>query len=152
MDERKTRNGLAVAAVASVALAVAAVAGAAARDDGRPVPTALLKPVRGSGVHGSTSVGPYQGGTVAAIVVHGLKPRSIAVARLHVGTSLGRLSASAVALPVLWANRRGTARANGRVLFRGTDDVRFEDLADGGHSVVILARGRIVAFGVIPRD
>jgi hypothetical protein len=47
---------------------------------------------------------------------------------------------------------RGTARANGRVLFRGIDDVAFADVADGEHSVVVVARGRVVAFGVIPRD
>ena len=121
-------------------------------DDGRPVPTAVLKPVRGSGVYGSASFGPFQGGTLTALVVHGLKPGAAAHARLHAGTSLARLSASFTPLPELRANRRGTARANGRVLFRGVHDVAFEDVADGEHSVVVISRGRVVAFAVVPRD
>ena len=152
VDRRKGKRGLAAALAGAAALTVAAVAGAAVRDDGRPVPTAVLKPVGGSGVYGSASFGPYQGGTLTALVVHRLGPGKVARARLHAGTSLARLSASFTPLPDLRANRRGTARVNGRVLFRGTDDVAFEDVADGEHSVVVVRRGRIVAYGVIPRE
>jgi hypothetical protein len=126
-------------------------------EDGRPVPTALLRPVPpgvfgSSGVYGSASFGPYRGGTLTALVVHNLRPGGFARARLHAGTSLRRLSASFTLLPELHANRRGTARVQGRVLFRGIEDVAFADIADGRHSVVIVVRGRIVAFGVVPRD
>jgi hypothetical protein len=152
MNTNKRRGTLAAVVLAAVALMATASAGAAARDDGRPVPTAVLKPVGGSGVYGSASFGPYQGGTVAALVVHGLKARGFARARLHAGTSLARLSASFTPLPDLWANRRGTARVNGRVLFRGIDDVAFEDIVDGEHSVVIVSRGRIVAYAVVPTE
>jgi hypothetical protein len=110
MERNRHRGGVAVALVAAAALSVAAVAGAGVRDDGRPVPTAVLKPVNGSGVYGSASFGPYQGGTLTALVVHG------------------------------------------RVLFRGIDDVAFEDVADGEHVVVIVSRGRVVAYGIVPRE
>ena len=151
MDRKANRAGLAVA-VATAALTIAAVAGAAGRDDGRPVPTALLHPVGGSGVYGSASFGPYPTGTNTALVVRRLGPRGYARARLHAGTSLGRLSASFAPLPELHANRWGTARAQGRVLFRGIYDIELADVADGEHSVVIVQRGRVVAFGRIPRD
>ena len=121
-------------------------------DDGRPVPTAVLKPVGGSRVYGSASFGPYPAGTNAALVVHGLRPGGHARARLHAGTSFRRLSASFTPLPDLYANRSGTARVQGRVLFRGIYDIELGDVADGEHSVVVVSRGRIVAFGVVPRD
>ena len=148
----KTKTTLVAVAAAAVALVLAAVGAAALRDDGRPVPTAVLKPVAGSGVYGSASFAPWQSGTVATLVVRRLRPGASAEARLYAGTSLARLSASFTRLPILVANRRGAARAHGRVLYRGTDDVAFEDVADGEHSVVVISRGRIVAFGVIPRD
>ena len=124
-----------------------------AQDDGRPVPTAVLRPVGGSGVYGSASFAPHQsGGAVAVLVVRRLKPRAVAQARLYAGTSLRSLGASFTLLPELHANGRGYARSQGRVLYRGVDDVAFEDIADGEHSVLIVSRGRIVAFGVVPRD
>jgi hypothetical protein len=152
MDRKRRRIATVALVVAGFALAVAAVAGAAQREDGRPVPTAVLRSVGGSGVDGSASFGPYPRGTNAALVVHGLRPRAFARARLHAGTSLKRLSASFAPLPDLYANGMGTARVQGRVLFRGIYDIELADVADGEHSVVVVARGRIVAFGRIPRD
>lgn len=143
--------------VSIIAAAVLAAASPSApggtRDDGRPVPTAVLRPVAGSGVYGSASFAPHpSGGAVAVLVVRRLEPDAVAQARLYAGTSLRSLGASFTLLPELRANRRGYARAQGRVLYRGVDDVAFADIADGEHSVVIVSRGRIVAFGVVPRD
>ena len=62
-----------------------------ALDDGRPAPTAVLRPVGRSGVYGSASFSPYPTGTNAALVVHGLRPARVARARLYAGRSLGSL-------------------------------------------------------------
>ena len=143
-----------VSIIAAAVLAVASPqAPAGVRDDGRPVPTAVLRPVAGSAVYGSASFAPHQsGGSVAVLVVRRLKPHAVAQARLYAGTSLRSLGASFTLLPELRANSRGYARSQGRVLYRGVDDVSFADIADGEHSVVLVSRGRIVAFGVVPRD
>lgn len=142
-----------IALIAAAVLAASPPTPDGARDDGRPVPTAVLRPVAGSGTYGSASFAPHgSGGSVAVLVVRRLKPNAAAQARLYAGTSLGSLGASFTLLPDLRANRRGYARSQGRVLYRGVEDVAFEDVADGRHSVVIVSRGRVVAFGVVPRD
>jgi hypothetical protein len=58
-------------------------------------------------------------------------------------------SASFATLPDLTAAATGRATATGSVLFRGTDDVALETMADGAHILTIQV-GDMAACGVIP--
>lgn len=135
-----------VAALAALAVVLSDAVGAA-----KPV-TASLKPLAASRVSGTVSLAAAGRGTTVTLTVRGLPPWTVAYARLHAGTRITQLSASAARLPDLRADARGTARATGRVLFRGREPVQLSAIADGEHIVVVVVRGRIVAYGLIPRD
>ena len=137
-----------LAALVAVGLLVAAaIAGPAfGAEDAR----ATLRAVDGSQVQGAVRLSEMGTATIASVSVRGLPPRSTAVARLHAGTSLDRLSASSTRLERLRADGRGNATASGRVLFQGREDVALADIADGEHVVVVESRGRIVAYAIVP--
>jgi hypothetical protein len=82
--------------------------------------------------------------------VTGLRPGTRAHVRLHAGRTSSAVFASFVALPELRAGKSGTARAKGEVLFQGREPVELQDIADGGHVIVVSVGTRVLASGVIP--
>jgi LPXTG-motif cell wall-anchored protein len=58
-------------------------------------------------------------------------------------------SASFATLPDLEADAAGQATATGSVLFRATEDVALETMADGEH-IIAIQTDQTVACGVIP--
>jgi hypothetical protein len=153
MNSRSNIAGLSMmlAAVAAPALVLSARADAKPRPAASPAVRALLVPVLGSDVHGTVRFVSDGRGTTATLTVRGLDPHATAHARLHSGTRLARLSASAARLPMLRADAHGAAHAIGRVRFQDREDIKFATVADGWHTVVLVSGDRIVAYAVIPR-
>ncbi len=111
--------------------------------------TVQLDPMGGSGVSGTATLTAAGEGTNAALDVKGLAPNTDARATMNANTC-AQPSASFAALPALKADATGRATATGSVLFRGTEAVALETMADGEHVINIQA-GQVVACGVIPK-
>jgi hypothetical protein len=103
-------------------------------------------------VSGTATLAAAGRGTRVFLDVSGLAPGARAVGRLHAGATLARLSASFSLLPTLRADATGKAKAAGRLLFQGREDVRLSAVADARHVIVIALGGRVAAYGVIPRS
>jgi hypothetical protein len=94
------------------------------------------------------TVGPQSGGATALQgVPRRERPaaRRPSLSRLHAGTALTRLSASFSRLPTLTADAKGRAKATGRLLFHGREEVWLSAVADARHSIVIVLRDRVAA-------
>ena len=99
--------------------------------------TVRLRSAGGGQVRGTAILAAAGAGTSVALDVTGLPPGAAARSSLRAGTGLARLSASAAVLPGLKASATGRARATGRVLFRGREDVPLAAVADAEHVIVI---------------
>ncbi len=108
-----------------------------------------LDPVHGSGVSGTATLSPAGEGTNVALDIQGLAPGTAARGTMQAGTC-DMPSASFAALPDLQADATGRATGTGSVLFRGTEDVALETMADGEH-IIAIQTGQVVACGVIPK-
>jgi len=111
--------------------------------------TAWLEPVGDSGVSGSAVLTAAGDGTQVTLDVKGLAANATARATMHAG-ACDAPSASFSELPALEADADGAASATGSVLFRGTEAVALDTMADGEHVIVIQTDG-VVACGVIPK-
>ncbi len=111
--------------------------------------TVQLDPMGGSGVGGTAILTAAGEGTNVTLDVKGLAPGTEARATMNANTC-AQPSASFAALPALKVDATGRATATGSVLFRGTEAVALETLADGEHVINIQA-GQVVACGVIPK-
>ncbi len=111
--------------------------------------TVQLDPMGGSGVSGTATLTAAGEGTNVTLDVKGLAPNTDARATMNANTCAAP-SASFAALPDLKADAIGKATATGAVLFRGTEAVALETMADGEHVIAIQA-GQVVACGVIPK-
>jgi hypothetical protein len=145
--------------VAATGLTVAIAASAAAFADAAPahppfdpadVAVTPLQEYEGSGTRGRVVLTRAGAGTRVVIAVTGLRPGTRAHVRLHAGRTSSAVFASFVALPGLRAGKGGAARATGEIRFQGRDPVELEDVADGGHVIVVTVGTRILASGVIP--
>jgi hypothetical protein len=114
--------------------------------------TFRLRPVAGGEVRGTATLAAVGRGTRVSLDVSGLPPGVHALSRLHAGTDVTRLSASFSRLPTLTADATGRAKATGRLLFQGREEVRLSAVADARHAIVIVLRDRVAAYGVIPRS
>jgi hypothetical protein len=110
--------------------------------------TVKLDPVGGSGVSGTATLTAMGEGTQVELDIQGLAPGTTARATMQANTC-AMPSASFATLPDLTAAATGRATATGSVLFRGTDDVALETMADGAHILTIQV-GDMAACGVIP--
>jgi hypothetical protein len=108
-----------------------------------------LDPVGGSGVSGTATLSAAGEGTNVVLDIGGMAPGTAARGTMQAGTC-DMPSASFAALPDLEANATGRATATGSVLFRGTDDVALETMADGEH-IIAIQTDQVVACGVIPK-
>jgi YVTN family beta-propeller protein len=82
--------------------------------------------------------------------VRGFPPGARAVSVLHGGTC-SHFGASVTVVVALRAGTTGQARATGRLLFHGRENVRLSVLTDGDHVMVITRGAQVVACGTIPR-
>jgi len=110
--------------------------------------TVQLDPVAGSGVSGTATLSAAGEGTDVALDIQGLAPGAAARGTMQAGTC-AMPSASFAALPDLQADATGRATATGSVLFRGTEGVALETMADGEH-IIAIQIDQVVACGVIP--
>jgi hypothetical protein len=154
MSRRGATALTALTAFAALAAVVALSAQAGTAANRSVAPTTVLHAVDGSRIHGAVGFAPTPGGTgtTVALTVHGLPAGADVEARLHAGRTLDRLSASSTPLPSGPATESGSFRGESRVLFRWDHDVRIGELTDGGHTVVVLADGRFVAYAHVPRQ
>ena len=111
--------------------------------------TVQLDPIGDSGVSGTATLTADGEGTDVALSIKGLPADAEARATMQAGTC-AEPSASFAELPDLAADASGNATANGRVLFRGSEDVALATMADGEHIVSVETGGQVVACGVIP--
>jgi hypothetical protein len=114
--------------------------------------TVQLDPMGASGVSGTATLTAALDGTNVTLVtldVKGLAPGADARATMQANTC-AMPSASFAALPALKADATGRATATGAVLFRGTEAVALETMADGEH-VITIQTEQVVACGVIPK-
>ncbi len=111
--------------------------------------TVQLEPVAGGNVSGTAVLAAEGDATRVTLNVAGLAPGTSATASLQAGTR-ETPGASAAALPALTADANGRASANGRVLFRGTENVALAAIADGAHTITVAAPSGATACGVIP--
>jgi hypothetical protein len=111
--------------------------------------TVQLDPVGASEVSGTATLTAAGEGTDVTLDVVGLAPNMDARATMNANTCAAP-SASFAALPALKADATGGATATGSVLFRGTEAVALETMADGEHVIAVQA-GQVVACGVIPK-
>jgi hypothetical protein len=112
--------------------------------------TVSFNPVGGSGVGGVAVLTTAGEGTQVSLDITGLDPDAMAIATLHAG-SCDAPGASFATLPTLNADQSGRARAEGQVLFRGTDNVALPVIADGEHVIIINQHGKAAACASIPR-
>jgi len=134
----------------AVFLAAAALmfsAGAALAQSTFTVP---FSPVGNSGVEGHAILTAAGEGTNVSLDITGLAPGSTAIATLHAG-SCAAPGASFAELPDLAANAEGRATAEGQVLYRGTESVALDAIADGEHIISISQAGQMVACAWIPQ-
>jgi hypothetical protein len=112
-----------------------------------------LQPVAPARVHGTVTLTAVGAGTRVVVDVRGLPPGARAQSFLHAGTcaNLAHLSASMTVVVALRASATGRARATGRLLFHGRENIRLSVLTDGDHVIVIVLDGHIVACGPFPR-
>src|SRR5205085_11972904 len=82
--------------------------------------------------------------------VRGLPPGARALSALHGGTC-SHFGLSTTVVVALRADATGRARATGRLLFHGKQNIRLSVLTDGDHVLVIVLDGHIVACGTFPR-
>ena len=109
-----------------------------------------LHPVGGSHAAGTATLRPVGPGTTAAVRLRGLAPRAPARVVLQAG-SCAHPSASFALVAELRAGVSGAARATAAIRFHGTAPVALQDVTDGAHVIRVLAGGRAVACGTIPR-
>jgi hypothetical protein len=138
----KTIRNIALAAV----LAAGLLAGSAAA--GGPA-KARLQPAGSSRVAGTATLTARGAGTTVALALRGLRPRASFHALLHAGTC-ARSGASFALVAAAKADATGTVRSSGSVLFHA-QPVGIRTIADGGHVIAVVAGGRVVACGVVPR-
>lgn len=112
--------------------------------------TVPFSPVDNSGVEGHAVLTAAGEGTNVSLDITGLAPGSTAVVTLHAG-SCAAPSASFAELPGLTADADGRATAMGQVLYRGTESVALEAIADGEHIIAISQSGQMVACAWIPQ-
>jgi YVTN family beta-propeller protein len=112
--------------------------------------TMRLYPVAPARVHGTALLTAVDGGTRVVLDVRGLPPGARAVSLLHGGTC-SHFGASVTVVVALRAGTTGQARATGRLLFHGRENVRLSVLTDGDHVMVITRGAQVVACGTIPR-
>ena len=105
--------------------------------------------VGGSGVEGSGVLTAAGGGTDVSLDITGLAAGSTAIATLHGGTCAVP-GASFTRLADLTADASGRAKSSGQVLFRGTDPVALQDIADGEHIIAVTQSGKMVSCAWIP--
>ncbi len=110
--------------------------------------TVQLDPVDGSGVSGTATLSAAGEGTNVALDIQGLAAGVAARGTMQAGTC-AMPSASFAALPDLQADASGRATATGSVLFRGTEGVALETMADGEH-IIAIQTDQVVACGMIP--
>lgn len=110
--------------------------------------TVQLDPVGESGVSGTATLTAAGDGTDVALDIQGLAPGADARATMQANTC-DMPSASFATLPDLKADANGRATATGSVLFRGTEPVALETMADGEH-IIAIQIAQLVACGVIP--
>lgn len=110
--------------------------------------TVQLSAVGDSGVSGTATLTSEGEATQVALEISGLPTGATARATMQAGTC-EMPSASFATLPDLEADEAGRASASGYVLFRGSEDVALETMADGEH-VVIIQLETAVACGGIP--
>ena len=107
-----------------------------------------LRSTGGSRVTGSALVAAKSDGTRVTITLYGLAPKVAVRATLHAGTC-AKPSASFAAIVSTKATAAGGATATAQILFRGKP-VSFIGIADGEHTVTVIAGSRVVACGAIP--
>jgi hypothetical protein len=107
-----------------------------------------LDPAGESGVSGTATLTAAGEGTEVALDIQGLAPGANARATMQAGTC-DMPSASFATLPDLQADASGRATATGSILFRGTEPVALETMADGEH-IIAVQTDQVVACGVIP--
>ena len=112
--------------------------------------TMRLYPVAPARVHGTALLTAVDGGTRVVLDVRGLPPGARAVSVLHGGTC-SHFGASVTVVVALRAGTTGQARAIGRLLFHGRENVRLSVLTDGDHVMVITRGAQVLACGTIPR-
>ena len=107
-----------------------------------------LDPAGESGVSGTATLTAAGEGTEVALDLQGLAPGANARATMQAGTC-DMPSASFATLPDLQADASGMATATGSILFRATEPVALETMADGEH-IIAIQTDQVVACGVIP--
>ncbi len=140
----RTRRWLGAALL--VLFLVVASTGLAAAQDGV---TLQLEPVGGSSVSGTARLTAQGNGTQVSLEVSGLASGSTVRATLQAGTC-DTPGASTAALPELTAEASGAASATGPILFRGTEQVALEAIADGAHTITVANADGVLACGIIP--
>ncbi|HKC73106.1 MAG TPA: hypothetical protein VKF37_02765 [Chloroflexota bacterium] len=146
-----------IGAVASLSLAVGVVQPAGTQASvAHPVAlasqtvTMRLQPVAPARAHGTATLTAVGAGTRVVLDVRGLPPRARALSALHGGTC-SHFGLSTTVVVALRADATGRARAAGRLLFHGKQNIRLSVLTDADHVLVIVLAGHIVACGTFPR-
>ena len=140
-----------IAALAAGASGVAAAA-PAGNDPGGPGDVAViaLRPLGDSASRGRATLVRHGDGTTVRLAVTRLPKGAHAAVKLHANRTSSAVRAAYVTLPRLHANAGGSASATGELRFRGRAAVALDDVADGGHTILVVVGGRVVASGVIP--
>lgn len=110
--------------------------------------TVELVPLGSSGVQGTAELTAANGGTEASVEVQGLPTGTTARVALHAGTC-SMQGASAAPVADLQADAGGRAHGSGPILFRGTEKVPLDSIADNGHILVVEGPDRSLACGRI---
>lgn len=132
----------------AAAAVVAALALGPAASAVNPYVHVALRPSGGSGVSGSALVAAKKDGTRVTVTLYGLAPRTAVRATLHAGTC-AKPSASFAVILSTKATATGGASAAAQLVLGGKP-VSYFDVADGEHTITIIAGSRVVACGAVP--
>jgi len=133
-----------IALLASALVATLATAAAASN----PTETVVFKPIAGSGVKGTATLGANGIGTRVSVRLTGVAPGATARVLVRVG-QYPNLSASFAKAVYAKSNPNGVARASSAVRFRN-QPVSWSIVADGDHVLTVVVDGKLVAYAEIP--
>lgn len=145
MSRHTLRVGPAASAVVAVvaALVLSPLASAV-----NPYVHVTLRARGGSGVTGSALVAAKNDGTRVTLALRDLAPKAAVRALLHAGTC-AKPGASSASIVSTKATATGGVNATAQLRFRGKP-VSFIGIADGTHTISIVAGSRVVACGAVP--